>query len=61
MVAVVNAATLALIDAGIAMKDYVTACSAGCIDGTNVLESFQFARQLKNSRTPAWNSRTPTM
>lgn len=38
MVAVVNAATLALIDAGIAMKDYVVACSAGCIDGTNVLD-----------------------
>ena len=37
-VAAVHAATLALIDAGIAMKDDVVACSAGCIDGTNVLD-----------------------
>ena len=30
--AAVNAATLALIDAGIPLKDYVTACTAGYIN-----------------------------
>lgn len=33
-----NASTLALIDAGIAMRDYVVACSAGCIDGHCMLD-----------------------
>jgi exosome complex component RRP41 len=37
-VAAINAATLALIDAGVAMRDYVVACSVGCLDGTNVLD-----------------------
>eukprot|EP00041_Stephanoeca_diplocostata_P005737 m.67603 g.67603 ORF g.67603 m.67603 type:complete len:245 (-) comp15972_c0_seq18:2721-3455(-) len=37
-VAVINAATLALIDAGVAMKDFVVACSVGCVDGTNILD-----------------------
>jgi hypothetical protein len=32
-----NATTLALIDAGIALSDYVCACSAGLIDSTPVL------------------------
>jgi exosome complex component RRP41 len=32
--AAINAATLALINAGIPMKDFVVACAAGCIDGT---------------------------
>ena len=36
--ACINAATLALIDAGIPMKDYVTAVSAGCISGKPVLD-----------------------
>jgi len=34
----INAATLALIDAGIPMLDYVCACSAGCIEGEPVLD-----------------------
>ncbi|KNC47684.1 uncharacterized protein AMSG_11787 [Thecamonas trahens ATCC 50062] len=36
--AAINAATLALIDAGIPLKDFVVACSAGHIDGANVLD-----------------------
>ena len=36
--ACINAATLALIDAGIPMKDYVCAVTAGVIDGTVVLD-----------------------
>lgn len=36
--AAINAATLALIDAGIAMKDFVTACSVGWIDNTPILD-----------------------
>jgi len=36
--ACINAATLALIDAGIPMKDYVTAVSAGCIGGKPLLD-----------------------
>ncbi|KAI9315838.1 exosome component 4 [Dichotomocladium elegans] len=34
----INAATMALIDAGIPMTDYVCACSAGCIDKVPVLD-----------------------
>ncbi|KAG0168488.1 Exosome complex component RRP41 [Apophysomyces sp. BC1015] len=34
----INAATMALIDAGIPMVDYVCACSAGCIDKVPVLD-----------------------
>ena len=34
----INAATLALIDAGIPMLDYVCACSAGCIDKEPILD-----------------------
>uniref|UniRef100_A0A0K8R805 Exosome complex component RRP41 n=1 Tax=Ixodes ricinus TaxID=34613 RepID=A0A0K8R805_IXORI len=34
----VNAATLALIDAGIALKDYVCACSVGFIDGVPLVD-----------------------
>lgn len=33
----INAATMALIDAGIPMSDYVCACSAGSIDKVPVL------------------------
>lgn len=33
----INASTMALIDAGIPMTDYVCACSAGCIDRVPVL------------------------
>lgn len=33
----INAATLALVDAGISMKDYVVACSAGVVDGVAIL------------------------
>ncbi|ORY96235.1 exosome component 4 [Syncephalastrum racemosum] len=36
--ACINAATLALVDAGIPMLDYVCACSAGSIDKTPVLD-----------------------
>lgn len=34
----INAATLALIDAGIALTDYVCACTAACIDTTPLLD-----------------------
>ncbi|CAJ0896609.1 13846_t:CDS:2, partial [Entrophospora sp. SA101] len=34
----INAATLALIDAGIPMSDYVCACSAGCIEDEAILD-----------------------
>jgi exosome complex component RRP41 len=34
----INAATLALIDAGIAMTEFVCACAAGCIDDTPLLD-----------------------
>lgn len=33
----INAASLALVDAGVAMRDLVVACSAGYIDGTPVM------------------------
>eukprot|EP00039_Didymoeca_costata_P028217 m.20366 g.20366 ORF g.20366 m.20366 type:complete len:246 (-) comp6825_c0_seq1:153-890(-) len=39
--AAINAANLALIDAGIAMKDFVVSCTAACIDGTCVLDPNQ--------------------
>jgi len=39
--AAINAGTLALIDAGIAMKEYVVACTAVSIDGTAVLDCNQ--------------------
>lgn len=35
--ACINAATLALIDAGVPMKDFVVSCAAGCIDGIPLL------------------------
>lgn len=44
----INAATLAIIDAGIPMKDYVCACSAGCIDDEPVLD----LNHLEESNTP---------
>ncbi|EGD75161.1 hypothetical protein PTSG_06814 [Salpingoeca rosetta] len=34
----INAVTLALMDAGVAMTDFVCACTASVIDGTNVLD-----------------------
>lgn len=34
----INAATLALVNAGIPMRDLVCACAAGCIDGTPLLD-----------------------
>ena len=36
--AAINAATLALINAGVAMKDYAVACTAGFIDGKVILD-----------------------
>lgn len=39
--AAINAGTLALIDAGIAMKDYVVACTAANLDGTAVCDANQ--------------------
>jgi len=36
--AAINAVTLALIDAGIPMKDFVVACAASCIDGIPILD-----------------------
>jgi exosome complex component RRP41 len=44
----INAATLAIIDAGIPMKDYVCACSAGCIDDEPILD----LNHLEESNTP---------
>jgi len=35
--AAINAATLALMDAGIPMKDFVVACSAGYINNTPIV------------------------
>ena len=37
MSAAINAATLALVDAGIAMQDLVVACNAGYLDSTPLL------------------------
>jgi len=36
--ACINATTLALIDAGIPMEDFVCACSAGCVGGALLLD-----------------------
>eukprot|EP01130_Rhizamoeba_saxonica_P006213 TRINITY_DN246_c0_g1_i1.p1 TRINITY_DN246_c0_g1~~TRINITY_DN246_c0_g1_i1.p1 ORF type:complete len:256 (-),score=45.36 TRINITY_DN246_c0_g1_i1:82-819(-) len=36
--AAINAASLALIDAGIPMKDFAVACAAGCVDGTPIVD-----------------------
>eukprot|EP01121_Diplochlamys_sp_Union-15-3_P013887 TRINITY_DN4374_c0_g1_i2.p1 TRINITY_DN4374_c0_g1~~TRINITY_DN4374_c0_g1_i2.p1 ORF type:complete len:198 (-),score=9.84 TRINITY_DN4374_c0_g1_i2:13-606(-) len=36
--AAINAVTLALIDAGIPLKDFVIACSVGCVDGIPLLD-----------------------
>jgi len=36
--AAINAATLALIDAGIPMKEFVCACAAGFVNGTAILD-----------------------
>eukprot|EP01132_Coremiostelium_polycephalum_P009880 gene9880-12121_t len=36
--AAINASTLALIDAGIPMRDFVCACTASCIDGVPVMD-----------------------
>jgi len=36
--AAINAATLALVNAGIPMRDIVCSCAAGCIDGTPILD-----------------------
>ena len=36
--AAINAATLALINAGIPMRDFVTACSAGFVDSTPIID-----------------------
>ncbi|ORX87763.1 exosome component 4 [Anaeromyces robustus] len=45
----INAATLALIDAGIPMKEYVCACSAGCVEDTPILDLNYFE---ENNFTP---------
>ena len=45
----INAATMALIDAGIPMIDYVCACSAGCIDKVPVLGNIYISFLLFNS------------
>ena len=41
----INAATLALVNAGIPMRDLVCACAAGCIDGTPLLDLNYVGRQ----------------
>lgn len=46
--AAINAATLALINAGVPMKDMVCACAAGCIDGTPILGIDGVTRTLPN-------------
>ncbi|ORZ38787.1 exosome complex exonuclease RRP41 [Catenaria anguillulae PL171] len=42
VMACINAATLALINAGVAMRDYVVACSVGIYDGTPLLDVNHF-------------------
>lgn len=42
-VAGINAASLAVLDAGIPMRDFVCACSAGFIDGTPLLGAYTVA------------------
>jgi len=44
--ACINAATLALADAGIPMRDLVTSCSAGYLNSTSLLGIFLFTRNL---------------
>lgn len=39
----INAATMALIDAGVPMKDFVCACSAGYIEDTPLLGQTEVA------------------
>ena len=44
LAACINASTLALIDAGIAMQDFVVACDAGYLDSTVLLgESYSYS------------------
>ncbi|XP_006875569.1 PREDICTED: exosome complex component RRP41-like [Chrysochloris asiatica] len=51
-VACVNAATLAVMDAGIPMRDFVCACSAGFVDGTALAEPRE-----EINKTPGLSSR----
>ncbi|XP_037555279.1 exosome complex component RRP41 [Dermacentor andersoni] len=43
----INAATLALIDAGIALKDYVCACSVGFVDGVPLVDISHLEESLR--------------
>lgn len=43
----INAATLALIDAGIALKDYVCACSVGFVDGVPLVDISQLEESMR--------------
>ena len=43
--ACVNAATLALIDAGIPLVDYVSACTASLVTKTAFFQLFMFAKR----------------
>ena len=43
--AAINAATLALINAGIPMKDFVVACATGCIDGTTPILDMNYLEE----------------
>jgi exosome complex component RRP41 len=45
--AALNAATLAIIDAGISVRDYVCACSAGCVEETPILDLNNFEEQAQ--------------
>ena len=46
--ACINAATLALIDAGIAMTDYVCACTAGWVEREAAIGEFFISRRGSN-------------
>ena len=44
----VNAATLAVIDAGLPMKDYITACSASIVNETPIVDINNFEESAGN-------------
>ncbi len=46
--AAINASTLALIDAGVPMRDFVCACTAGCIDGIPLLGNTIITYEVMN-------------
>eukprot|EP00996_Jenningsia_fusiforme_P002234 NODE_3070_length_1056_cov_7.413108_g2818_i0.p1 GENE.NODE_3070_length_1056_cov_7.413108_g2818_i0~~NODE_3070_length_1056_cov_7.413108_g2818_i0.p1 ORF type:complete len:280 (+),score=65.32 NODE_3070_length_1056_cov_7.413108_g2818_i0:97-840(+) len=47
-----NAASLALMDAGIPMDDFLTACTSGCIDGTSMTDLNQLEENAGGPQMP---------